>query len=236
MGIIKGTKRINEYEEQQARLRAEREARMNAPKVEWFKLEKSGESVRVRFLQELDPDSANYSEKHDLGFIATEHSSPSDFKRKALCSMDDEGRCWACEQHREDPKAGWRISPRLYINAVTNPGTENEKVVVISQGTSGKSITPTLLEYSRETGSITDREWKITRNGTGTDTSWTIVAFDKKDFAKGVDEYDSFPLEKSVVRNVPYEEQEGFYGGATVRRDAAPAEEPKDKATGFNTW
>ena len=235
MGIIKGLAKQDELEAELARRRQAREDAANAPRANWFKLD-DGKSVKVRFLQELDMDSPNYSAKNDIGFIAIEHSAPSDFRRKALCTRDDGADCWACEQHETDYKAGWKPGSRLYINAVLNPETDNEEVVVISQGTSGKAITPTLREYAGETGSITDREWKITRNGKGTETSWTIIAFDKKEFTKNVEDYEIFDLEKVAVRNVPYEEQETFYGGNTT----AKSEESKPRETAgagdFNSW
>jgi hypothetical protein len=98
MGIVKGLKDLNKA------LDKPQSGGGEGSKARWVKLE-DGESVKIRFLQELDPDSPSYNEKSGLGFIAVEHTNPKDYRRKALCSMDDQGKCWGCEQHRKDYKA-----------------------------------------------------------------------------------------------------------------------------------
>ncbi|MFM7984468.1 MAG: hypothetical protein ACKPKO_34600, partial [Candidatus Fonsibacter sp.] len=90
-------------------------------KGRWLKLD-DGESVKIRFLQELDPDSPEYNDKLGLGFIAVEHTNPKDYRRRALDTMDSEGRDWAEEMHRKDPKAGWRARLRFYCNVVVDDG------------------------------------------------------------------------------------------------------------------
>jgi hypothetical protein len=232
MGIVKGLGKIKDYNAEIQRKKEERDNRAT-----WFSL-KDGESAKVRFLQELDADSPNYSEKNDLGFIAVEHVGPGaqGWRRKALCTAD-EGDCFPCEQRRLDWENWKKASSRLYINVLVNPDTADEFVAILSQGTSAKSITPTLIGYAGDTGSITDREWKITRNGTGTDTSYTVLAFDKKEFEKSVEDYELADLDKAV-RHVPYDEQENFYvdaetAAAGAARPASNEEKPKDD---FATW
>lgn len=230
MPLIKGLSKITEYNAEQAR---KREA-ANAPKTEYLTLKKDGESVRVRFLQELDPDSPNYSEKNDLGVLAVMHQGPGPqgWKRRSLCT-GDEGECYPCEQRRLDWENWKKGTANLYINAVLNPDTDDEQVVVINQTTTSRSITPTLVNYAGETGSITDRVWKITRDGEGKDTSYNIVAFDKKDFDKSVEDYELYDLEK-VIRHVPYEEQEAFFGAASAaeKEDATP----EGQKANFDSW
>jgi hypothetical protein len=218
MGVIKGLKGIQNYYAEQERRREEAQA----PKSVWFSL-KDGESAKVRFLQELDPDSNQYSERNGLGFIAVEHSSPADFKRKALCTAD-EGDCYACEQNRlsyqndTEEKGKWKAKSRLYINVLVDKAGEEPYVAILSQGNSPKAVTPTLIEYAAESGAITNRWWKITRKGAGfNDTSYTVMAFDPKDDVN-VEEYELFDLD-SVVRAVPYDEQEAHYG---VKHETAP--------------
>lgn len=219
MGIVKGLGKIKDYN---AEVQRKREAADN--KVVWFSLD-DGKSAKVRFLQELDGDSPNYSEKNDLGFIAVEHVGPGDngWRRKALCTAD-EGDCFPCEQRRLDWENWKKASSRLYINVLVNPETDEEFVAVLSQGTSAKAITPTLIEYAGETGSITDRVWKITRNGLKTETSYTPVAFDKKEFEKSVEDYELFDLDR-CVRHVPYDEQEAFFVPSESAATAKPVEE-----------
>ena len=98
MSIVKGIKNINalldrpKYEN-------------DGPKVKWLKLA-DGQSVKIRFIEELDEDSANYAEKRGLALVVKEHVNPKDYKRKAVDTMETEGRDWAEEMHRKDPKAG----------------------------------------------------------------------------------------------------------------------------------
>ena len=216
MGIVTGLKNLNDVIDRPAHESSE------GSKATWVKIE-DGESVKVRFLQELDPDSPTYNEKNGLGFIAIEHTNPSDYRRKALCSMDDQGKCYGCEQHRKDYKAGWKGKPRLYINVLVDNGKDDPTVAVLSQGISGKTITPTLNEYAKEMGSITNLMWRIKRTGLKTDTSYTIIPLQKDD-----SEFDSSALELhdllvTAVRDLPYVEQEAFFAGEVKKAEGSSA-------------
>jgi hypothetical protein len=205
MSIVKGLKDLNKALDKPTYSGDENKGR-------WFKLE-DGESIKVRFLQELDPDSPNYDQARGCGFIALEHVNPKDYRKKALDTMESEGRDWANEQHRKDPKAGWKARTRLYINVLVDDGKEEPYVAILSQGTSGKTITPTLIEYAGEMGSITNLMWRIKRNGTKTDTSYTIIPLAKDETPFDFSGLEMFDLEKTAVRHVPYSEQEAFYMG-----------------------
>lgn len=206
MGIVKGLKDLNKA------LDKPQSSGGEGSKARWVKLE-DGESVKIRFLQELDPDSPNYNEKSGLGFIAVEHTNPKDYRRKALCSMDDQGKCWGCEQHRKDYKAGWKGRSRLYINVLVDDGKEDPYVAILSQGSSGKTITPTLIEYAGEMGSITNLVWRIKRSGTKTDTSYTSIPLAKDETAFDSAGFELYKLEEVAVRDLPYTEQEAFFNG-----------------------
>ena len=222
MGIVKGLKDLNKVMDQP------QHSSGDGTKARWAKLEDS-ESVKIRFLQELDPDSPTYNEKNGLGFIAVEHTNPKDYRRKALCSMEDQGKCYGCEQHRKDYKAGWKGRSRLYINVLIDDGKEDPYVAILSQGSSGKTVTPTLIEYAGEMGSITNLMWRIKRSGTKTDTSYTIIplAKDEAPFdSSGLELYD---LETTAVRDLPYTEQEAFFAG-----EGGSGEESTQSATSSN--
>ena len=161
----------------------------------------------------MDPDSPNYDQSRGCGFIALEHVNPKDYRKKALDTMESEGRDWGNEQHRKDPKAGWKARTRLYMNVLVDDGKEEPYVAILSQGTSGKTITPTLIEYAGEMGSITNLMWRIKRNGTKTDTSYTIIPLAKDETPFDFSGIELFDLEKTAVRHVPYAEQEAFYMG-----------------------
>jgi hypothetical protein len=172
-----------------------------------------GQAAKIRFVEELDEDSANYSPERGLSIVVAEHTNPKDYKRKALCTIDSEGRCYGCEMSRKDPKAGWKYRLRFYCNVLIDDGTEAPYIAVWSQGISKQSAFNTIREYALETGSISNLEWKIKRNGQGTETSYTLLPTrpdsEPYTWASGTE---FFNLEK-VVREVPYAEQENFYFG-----------------------
>jgi hypothetical protein len=220
MGIVKGLSAINKHiDAEEAKYSGS-----DTPSTKWFKLADK-QSVKVTFLQELDQDSPNFSAKNDVGFLAVEHVNPKNWRRKAVCSIDDEGSCYGCEQHRKDWKAGWKQKTRLYINVLVDDGTNEPYVAVLSQGNGPKSITPTLIEYAGDDGTITDKQFTIKRSGAGaTDTSYTLRA--GKEHGLDVESYELFDLEK-VLRQIPYAEQSAHYHDGeeaeTADAGAAPA-------------
>ena len=214
MGIVKGLKDLNKVMDKP------QSSGGDGTKARWVKLE-DAESVKVRFLQELDPDSPTYNEKLGLGFIAVEHTNPKDYRRKALCTMDDQGKCHGCEQHRKDYKAGWKGRSRLYINVLVDDGKEDPYVGILSQGSSGKTITPTLIEYAGEMGSITNLMWRIKRTGTKTDTSYTIIPLAKDETPFDGSSLELYKLEETAVRDLPYTEQESFFSGENGGEESA---------------
>lgn len=206
MGIVKGLNAMN--------------AALDKPvpsgggeKGRWLKLD-DGQSAKIRFLQELDPDSPNFDNRAGVGFIAVEHTNPKDYRRKALCSIDDQGRCFGCEMHRRDPKAGWKGRSRLYINILVDDGNEEPYVAIFSQGTGPKSATPEIIQYAGETGSISNVLWRLKRTGEKTDTNYSIIPL-PSDAKVDVSQHELYDLEKIAVRDVPYTDQENFYMGVT---------------------
>jgi len=127
--------------------------------------------------------------------------------------MDDQGKCWGCEQHRKDYKAGWKGRSRLYINVLVEDGKEDPYVAILSQGSSGKTITPTLIEYAGEMGSITNLVWRVKRSGTKTDTSYTSIPLAKDEAPFDSSSFELYKLEEVAVRDLPYSEQEAFFNG-----------------------
>ena len=213
MGLVKGLSALT------ATIDKASTTNSDSPKGRWLKLN-DGQSVKIRFMQELDPDSPTYLEKAGLGFIAVEHTNPRDYRRKALCSLDDQGRCFGCEMHRRDPKAGWKGKSRLYINILVDDGEEEPYVAIFSQGAGPKSATPEIIQYAGETGSISNVTWRLKRTGEKTDTNYSIIPLPTAD-SKPIDleKYELFDLEKAAVRDVPYNEQEAFYMGDSSSQD-----------------
>jgi hypothetical protein len=216
MGIVKGLNALTEQMESKSSHSGETQ------KGRWLSL-KDGQSLKIRFMQELDADSKNYIEKAGLAFIAVEHTNPKDYKRKALCTIEDQGRCFGCEQHRRDPKAGWKGRSRFYANVLVDDGQEEPYVAIFSQGAGPKSATPEIINYAGETGSISNLNWKLKRTGTATDTNYSIIPLPTADaVAIDLDKYELFDLEKTAVRDVPYADQEGFYFGITSDLSSEP--------------
>jgi hypothetical protein len=181
------------------------------PRVKWLKLA-DGQSVKIRFIEELDEESSNYSDGRGLALVVKEHVNPKDYRRRAVDTMDSEGRDWAEEMHRKDPKAGWRGRLRFYCNVLVDDGIEEPYVAIWSMGVSKMSVFNTIREYAIETGSISNLVWKLKRSGQGTETSYTLIpsAPDTEPFDwNGVEPY---PIEMAL-NNIPYAEQEAFYLG-----------------------
>jgi len=221
MGLVKGLKDLNKVMDKPQSNGGE------GSKARWVKLD-DAESVKIRFLQELDPDSPHYNEKNGLGFIAVEHTNPKDYRRKALCTNDDQGKCWGCDQHRKDYKAGWKGRSRLYTNVLVDDGKEDPYVAILSQGSSGKTITPTLIEYAGEMGSISNLMWRIKRTGTKTDTSYTIIPLAKDETAFDSSGLELYELETVAVRDLPYTEQEAFFNGESSHEEPSAASSSVD--------
>ena len=204
MTIVKGLKNINALVDKP-------KYEGTGSKVRWLKLA-DGQSVKIRFIEELDEDSSNYNDKRGLALVVKEHTNPKDYKRRALDTMESEGRDWAEEMHRKDPKAGWRARLRFYCNVLGEDGIEEPYVAVWAMGVSKQSAFNTIREYALETGSISNLTWKLKRNGQGTETSYTLIpgAPDKEPFDWS--KVEPIPLEKALNK-VAYAEQEAFYLG-----------------------
>jgi len=204
MSVVKGLKNINA-------LLDKPKYENDGPKLRWLKLA-DGQSVKIRFIEELDEDSANYNEDRGLALVVKEHVNPKDYKRKAVDTMETEGRDWAEEMHRKDMKAGWRGRLRFYFYVLVDDGIEAPYVAIWSMGISKQSSFNTSREYALETGSISNILWKLKRNGQGTETNYTMIpsAPDKEPFNWG--DVKPYPLE-SALKKIPYAEQEAYYLG-----------------------
>ena len=202
MSIVKGLKNINALLDK---------PKYEGAKVRWLKLA-DGQALKIRFVEELDEDSASYSESRGLALVVKEHTNPKDYRRKAVDTIETEGRDWAEEMHRKDPKAGWRARLRFYCNVLVDDGIEEPYVAIWSMGVSKQSAFNTIREYALDTGSISNLTWKLKRNGQGTETSYTLIPSvpDTEPFAWN--EIQPFPLE-SALNRVAYAEQEAYYLG-----------------------
>jgi len=203
MGIVTGIKAI-------AAATAPRES-VEYEKATWLSV-KDGETVTLRFINELDADSPSYDVDRGLAILVEEHQPPTQdgYKRHSLCTLEDLGKCWACEQMAVDKK--WRSKQKFYVNVLVDDGKQTPYAAVWSMGTYRNQNFETLKDHFLETNSISNLNWKLKRSGTKTDTTWLFVpkAIDTKPFVWPSD-VKPFDLVK-IVRTVPYAEQARFYG------------------------
>jgi hypothetical protein len=204
MSIYKGLKSISESMEKSTKQSA-------SPRVRWLKVE-DGQSVKIRFANELDEDSKYYDADRGAAIVVREHQNPKDYRRKAVCTMEDEGRDWAEEMHRKDPKAGWGGRLRFYINVLVDDGMEEPYIAVWSMGVAKSPTFNTIREYAIESDGISNMQWKLKRNGKGTETSYVLMPGPTDSESFDWSSYEVFPLE-SAIRKIPYAEQEAFYLG-----------------------
>ena len=204
MSIIKGLKNIEAVLDKP-------KATGTGSKVRWLKMD-DGQSIKVRFVNEIDEDSKFYDEDRGLAIVVNEHTNPKDYKRKAVCTLDDEGRRFGCEMHRKDMKAGWRPRLRFYTNVVVDDGIEDPYAAVWSMGVAKSATFATIREYAMDAEGITNMTWKLKRNGMGTETNYTLIPgpADSEDFDWS--NVEPFALE-SAIRQVSYADQEAFYLG-----------------------
>lgn len=210
MGFIKGLANVNE---KLAKSGGDFEDRV---KTVWANLANDGDSAKVIPLQELDEGSPNYNDKLGTALFNLEHSNPDNFKKSANCTID-EGACYGCEQ-------GWYQKVVLYINVLIDDGN-GEKVAVLSKGTGKGSVGKELLSIAADSdfdNSISDKVFKFTRSGKGTDTSYGFAPIKKHD--KNVEDYADklFDLQ-AVPFKVKYEKQEAYYLDGQAPKVAAPA-------------
>jgi len=180
-------------------------------RVRWLKLA-DGQAVRIRFMEELDEESANYAESRGLSLVVREHTNPKDFRRKAVDTMEEEGRDWAEEMHQKDRSAGWKGRLRFYCNVLVDDGIEAPFVAIWSMGVSKQSPFNTLREYTLETGSLSNLSWKLKRNGQGTETNYTLIPSGPDAEPFDWESHEPFDLNLALTQ-IPYAEQEAFYLG-----------------------
>lgn len=196
----------------------------NTPSVKWFKVD-DGKSVKFRIANEGGADSPHYNEERGTVLVVKEHAPRDLFPRSALCTKEDEGRCYGCEQHAKDYKAGWGAKVRCYTNVIVEPTTKGEEpyVAVWGFGAGPKSTTfQTILDYFTEYGSISANTWKIKRTGKDTETVYTLLPgpADTEPFDwSGVELFDL----TLAVRDIPYADQEAFYHN--VKQNALAADQ-----------
>lgn len=238
-------------------------AERNKPRANYFnwknnKNKEDRNTVYIRFLQEFDEGIEGFVPERGLPLMAVEHQAPGKegFKRRASCTYETEGQCYACERHREDraemkrtgrtQPVGWGQKKNFYTWVLVDyKDGEGEQPVVLSRNFNSSFVEDLLLEVEEDDhNQITNKMWKVTKSGEGTKTTWKLRK------ASGIDLYDDadvelIDLEEAVLRKVAYDDQAAYYGA--VYKDGDPVdgddseETPKASAspreeTGELTW
>ena len=193
------------------------EDRESRPKLDWFSL-KDG-SVKVQFLQELGDEAPNYNKDRGKAVYLVEHVSPYDFRKKALCTYESDGRCWACEMNQEETSVElddgkgnkvvknypWSQKTNMYIYLITEHGD----VKVLSWPAPG-SVFDLLYQFAEEEndGSITGQTFAISK-GPQRNDKWSLMPSKKE--IPIPDDLALVNLEEAVGFKVEYEKQKSFY-------------------------
>jgi hypothetical protein len=170
-----------------------------------------GEAVTIRFLQELDTSGKNHDESRGTAVGIYEHVNPEDFSQSFLCTKEDEGRCAGCERIPQEKK--WRPRGRLLINVlVRGTGSDGSKVKVLTTSIGTRGLTPQLVDFAQEYGTLCDRDYRYKRTGEGIDTTYTILPRDASALKKDEASLELIPFE-AVFRQLTYDEQVTLLGG-----------------------
>jgi len=185
-------------------------ARSNTPGVRWLKVE-DGKSVKIRIANAGSEDAPDYDENRGAVLLIKEHVNPENFTKSAECTMEDEGRCFGCEMHQRDFKAGWRPKVRMYTNVIVEAPKEEPYVAVWGLGAGPKATTfSTIRDYAEDNPAITATTWKLKRSGANTETTYSILPGTPDSEPFDFEPFNLFDLELAV-RRIPYADQEAYY-------------------------
>lgn len=180
----------------------------------------AGESVRIRFRQELTEDSKYFDEQAGTAITVPVVTSPINWKWRAASTAQLEKfnfRCWASEQTAKDK--AWRPKPHLIINVAveTEPGVWEARI--IDTTFNQRHIGVILIEYAKEFGTITDRYYKYSRQGSGaSDTNYSLIPLDVSEMPENIKTLPMHDLE-NVYLTLPYEKQERFFTTGEFTKD-----------------
>jgi len=180
----------------------------------------SGDSFKIRFLQELTEDSANYNENVGTGITVPVIVSPVNWKWKVASTASLEKynyRCWGSEQAVQDK--GWRPKPHLLINVAVEIEPNKWEPRVLDTTFNQRHIGLTLLEYAKEFGTITDRYYKYSRTGSGaSDTNYSLIPLAVAEQTNEIKDLVLHDL-NSIYMMLPYEKQEIYLTTGELGKD-----------------
>lgn len=170
----------------------------------------SGDTYKIRFLQELTEDSTGYSEKNGTAIIVPVVTSPINWKWRCASTAslsDHDYRCWATEQVNRDSR--WRPKPHLLINvAVDMDGVWESRV--LDTTFNQRHVGLMIMEYAKEFGTITNQTFKYSRTGTGAqDTNYSLIPLGVSDPNPSISELPLHSLD-GIYMTLAYEKQKQY--------------------------
>lgn len=189
-------------------------------KVRKFLTLQDGESLKIRFRQELTEDAKFYDDSFGTAITIPVVTSPINWKWRAASTSQLEKfnfKCWATEQMIKDK--AWKPKPHLVINVAveTEPGTWEPRI--IDTTFNQRHIGAVLIEYAKEFGTITDRYYKYSRKGSGaSDTNYSLIPLDVSEMPSHIAELPMHDLENTYLV-LPYEKQEKFFTTGEISKD-----------------
>lgn len=157
-GIVTGASAMREAVKPKERLTS----------FDFFKLD-DGKSVMVRFLQEIDDQSEHYVEDNGLGFLAYVINPPTADGWKYRFFVDEDN------EHLLEDIGDWPKKGRLFISMLVNRGNDADPEWKLELWDASKAVLRQLLEWSDDLGGITHKNFKVTRSGTGTSTTYILM-------------------------------------------------------------
>ncbi len=171
------------------------------------------DSAKIRFLQELDPDSDLYDEDYGLGFVADEYEHPDVFWFKiADVETEDGSPSWVARQaSNKDETRRWKLRRNLYINVAVIKDDGTAEVFFINRGAYGKGLGAAIVESARTRGKLTDTVWSLKKVSTGSaakDVEYKLSVIDFTDEPLPVEASELIDLENEALRVFEADEQE----------------------------
>jgi hypothetical protein len=181
----------------------------------------SGDSFKIRFRQELTEDAKYYNEEIGTGITVPVVTSPINWKWRVASTASFEKfnyRCWATEQSVSDK--AWKPKPHLLINIAVEvePGIWEPRI--LDTTFNQRHVGLTLIEYAKEFGTITDREYKYSRTGSAaSDTNYSLIPLNVTEASKAITELPLHELE-NVYMTLSYEKQQIFLTTGELNKDS----------------
>ena len=170
---------------------------------------KSGDSIKLRFLQEISQDASNFNIERGSVEKFRVHIHPLNFKKSCLCTMASDGSCWACDQVVLDK--AWRAFDRYLVNVGFLTDGGEWEVAVLELKPTKNSILSTLIEAAEEfDNTIVKHTWKYSRSGAGLDTNYSIIPLKEEAEPSMLKDAELWDL-SLVYRSVPSVDQKVFF-------------------------